>query len=840
MAASMAAHSWYGIIMKSSRRKVIQNIIFLLVGLCFLLGFAGSFLTKGPDGKDLKVLDHAYRAIQLFFLDGVLSDKKTNELDFMANLARFLAPIATVSFLLSWFLGFHNWLQFLTRPRKDHTVLYGLDDSSLSFILGGESSGLHRNAVIVITEDEENPYVEYCRDRGICVIAEDSGTKVALKKARVCSAKAFLALGMNDEKNIETILQVQEMLEDTSKKKSGREQYLKIVAHVEESRLSSRLTYYNRFTEERKNTDTSFFNIYQLCARKTLREHPLELYADIKDVQRPCLAFYGFGKMAEELLLQAVKVGHFLTHQPIKAIIFDSRANELKSEFFVRYPQISPNKTSGLEAIIPDIDFVNIEFSSYTADFGGNEPPFQEISQHFVSFDSNERSITFALSLREKLLERQKSNGPIFVRLSRREGLAKLLMPIEHHVGTSKIPDNLHAFGIAEDLLTPDELLNADEEARRLHEKYIGAVSGLREGQSTWAQASQVSWQMLSTFFKNSNRSQADHIPVKLRMLRLSARSDISQVRSTDTGDDVKKSIHQNGVLLSEVEHNRWTAERLLGGWHYGPQRVDVAKRHPDITAWKDLPEERRKIDRNHIESIANALGGHLPLQPNLFIALAGHRPAKLFPDIALKKEDEKKLLASIRNLAQKLRDAYPHCSFTLFTCLAEGADRYLARYMKEELEARKADVKIWALLPLPFDIYQKRFGRIHDDEIEKTMSIREFAQMIDQTDRYFELPLRFGNMYETAKEENLLRKQYALANAYMVQRSDLLVVIWDTDSPATSEERERRYGGTWQLVEWWDNPEIIPQEFHWNEAAYFLKPVRQESFILLPPWKER
>jgi hypothetical protein len=52
--------------------------------------------------------------------------------------------------------------------------------------------------------------------------------------------------------------------------------------------------------------------------------------------------------------------------------------------------------------------------------------------------------------------------------------------------------------------------------------------------------------------------------------------------------------------FLAELEHDRWSETLVAQGWQAGTLRDEIARVHPDLIPWDDLPEERRGIDRDH------------------------------------------------------------------------------------------------------------------------------------------------------------------------------------------------------------------------------------------------
>lgn len=49
---------------------------------------------------------------------------------------------------------------------------------------------------------------------------------------------------------------------------------------------------------------------------------------------------------------------------------------------------------------------------------------------------------------------------------------------------------------------------------------------------------------------------------------------------------------------LAENTHDVWAATRIAQGWTYGPARDDVAKKHPCLVPYADLPESEKEYDR--------------------------------------------------------------------------------------------------------------------------------------------------------------------------------------------------------------------------------------------------
>ncbi|RZK27853.1 MAG: hypothetical protein EOO61_22850, partial [Hymenobacter sp.] len=68
---------------------------------------------------------------------------------------------------------------------------------------------------------------------------------------------------------------------------------------------------------------------------------------------------------------------------------------------------------------------------------------------------------------------------------------------------------------------------------------------------------------------------------------------------------------------LAENAHELWAAERKSQGWTKGEKRDDVAKQHPCLVPYDELPEEEKRFDREAAMGTVRAilaLGGSVDI----------------------------------------------------------------------------------------------------------------------------------------------------------------------------------------------------------------------------------
>jgi hypothetical protein len=109
-------------------------------------------------------------------------------------------------------------------------------------------------------------------------------------------------------------------------------------------------------------------------------------------------------------------------------------------------------------------------------------------------------------------------------------------------------------------------------------------------------------WEALSEDLRESNRQQADHIPVKLRAVQCSYRP--------MAGSQPAQIDFSAGEIetMARLEHERWVVERRLAGWVYGPERDPDRKISPYLAPYDELPHDVQDLDRQAVRAIPNLL----------------------------------------------------------------------------------------------------------------------------------------------------------------------------------------------------------------------------------------
>lgn len=135
--------------------------------------------------------------------------------------------------------------------------------------------------------------------------------------------------------------------------------------------------------------------------------------------------------------------------------------------------------------------------------------------------------------------------------------------------------------------------------ARACHQRYLADQFAL--GAAPADSPALVPWERLAEQYRAANRDQAADVGRKLAAIGC-----VLCLRQAG-GPDFE---FRNGELdrLAELEHERWTAERLRRGWRLGPLRDEARQVHPALLAWADLPEPQREKDRQVVRGLPSML----------------------------------------------------------------------------------------------------------------------------------------------------------------------------------------------------------------------------------------
>lgn len=762
---------------------------FLLLSLPLLIVFALGLIGVARTDLDLPPLQAVYHVLELFSLNGGWTTELAT-LPWQLELARFLAPVTTVA-SLAWVLLSRTRVTLanaVARFARDHVLCIGLSDRTWNILVACRHAG---RRVVVVTDRPGAALVDEARRLGHRVIEVARIDDTVLQHAGILRAGHLVVFTDDDGENVELALRAKRLL--ARHRGLGGRAPLQIRLHLEDTRLATRLEDYPKFFEDYDVAEVGFFNLQERSARQLFADHAMERYADVLAAERVHLAIFGRGPLAEAILLHALRQAHYADGAPPRLTLFCEDAALARRSFEAAHPQASA--AGDLQWM--DTDYADGELSATLP-----LDVLRTVTSYIVCLEPDVRALRYALALRSALLAGSGENGPIFVSMRQGRGLARLL---ESSTGAPEVPDGIYPFGMLEDVMSADQVLDERQDllARALHAEYLSTVEG-QIGEGTLVPPSHRPWNQLPEVYRRENRNQADHLETKLRSV-----DRVLQQR----GATLEFSAAEIDAL-AELEQRRWAATRATYGWQFGVQRSDLQKINPAMRPYADLPPSVRERNRAGIAGLPALLRSrvHMNCRPILHVGVSGHRPDRL-------PENPGRLERLIERTFARLRTEHPDAEFVILSALAEGTDRIVARIAMERFEAR-----LQVPLPLPYEIYLESFEG--GKGLGRAESGAQFRELVGKAECYFELPLRFGSYEALAAPgaEHLRARQYALAGAWILARSQEFIAVWD-GAPARGE------GSTADLVEW--SCGEVPEAYRYADRFYPHRPGRRGPWIL-------
>ena len=568
---------------RSPRNSLLYGYLALAMVL-FSLGVIGFARHAAWHNLPLTPFDWVYLTLQLIPLNsGAVVPPVPIELE----LARFFIPLLAAAAAVQAFLRiFREQIRALRLPwLRGHIIICGL--SRKGFLLAGQYRRQGRE-VVVIERDEENDWIESCREQGMFVLLGDASDPTLLNTAGVAQAEGLFAVCDDDGVNTEIALRAQQLVQH----RKGNALICQL--HVTDPQLCELLRE-REIGLEQAPFRLELFNVFERAARNMLMEYPALDEAHTQPGSPPHILIIGLGRMGENLVLHMAR--DWWGRQPhpserMRITIIDRNAVQKIESLIIRYPQL--NKTC--ELIPLQMEVHSSEFER--ADFLFTPQKLPGPNVIYVCVDDDALGLHAGLTLSRKIAE---ANIPIVVRMAEDNGLARLLEFRRNHAGAYS---HLFAFGYLERTCTPDLLRSTPRDllARLAHEEYVRKQ--VEAGATSAKDASLQPWEQLDEVYRKANYQWADHIPVLLKSIGYTSAplSDWDAPTFQFTPDQVES--------LAQMEHELWCKDRLADGWHYSPEEKNLAaKTHPDLVSWERLSEKERQKNRMVVSNIPTFLG---------------------------------------------------------------------------------------------------------------------------------------------------------------------------------------------------------------------------------------
>ncbi len=579
----------------SKLSKILQRnelrIVFVLAVTSFVLGIIGHYQIYfvSPNGEVAKSNDYSYwdifySTLQMFILE---SDAETGSAKWTIylQLARFLAPIVIIwSAFRAVMLILANQISTIQRARlKNHIVIIGSSNLVNRLIRDySENYNVIQIASNVIKK------LKITDGNRVFQIEGNATSDEILRTARVnFSKRIFIATGSESyNRNIAYSLgsfleavPIKDKITCHYELRSGTKQAANITQHLNNEKVS-----------------LNYFNPDRITARELIKAYPPHFKRLPSTGDKPMhILLVGFSEFGQELAKQLIRVCHYLDLQNLRLTIVDEGNHRSWKRFKKELPALN---------MVADVVFEDFDPCSLTLDHWDklqDEERGVFDAVYIANFDQEE-SYNVALDARDGL--GTKTNPDLVVVCS-----IEPISELGDGPGAITVLYNIDkASWTLENFINgkADEDHNGQEGAKSIHDNYLKQVKVHKESLTDlkdWKEKeAHKNWDLLPEYLRDKNRDQADHIPIKTKII----------LQSLSTINRKEDFINNNQGLIekmAELEHRRWMASSVVAGFRYGENRDELIKRtHPDIIHYDRLNEDTKNYDRNVVESLVNKL----------------------------------------------------------------------------------------------------------------------------------------------------------------------------------------------------------------------------------------
>lgn len=567
----------------------VVRIVFALVGL---IGLACGYLgldqyMRGTDTKpgDIGVSNVIYYDLELALLQSTPL-QTGGPMPALLQVGRFCAPSVLLYPIVELVVALTAPRIRRTRLRRagGHVVVCGTTRPAQLLTERLRAAG---SRVIVVASDPPEPMAAD-------IVTGDPRVPITLRAAGVTRAERVYACLEAAEHNAEIAAAVEQVRAD-------RDHPKRVHVLVPDLQLCSALRARHWSLDESGAHRLGFFNPDELAAQATVRADDGAFTG-----RAPWIAVVDTGAFARSLLVEfarqwAVRGG--ARQEPARALLIGADAPAVAGELAGQYAflaaacRIEP-RTEPIEQILCRLRPDSPGDGRTGADRAEAQPP--ALRRLYLCQQDEAEALKCAL---DTVTRFQSVFARAVVRLDRMTGMA---------VGFGAYRDGVPALFDAFDgrLRLVDvttvgcdpRLIEDDLEewlARACHQRYLADQFG--SGAEPGASAVLLPWEQLPEQYRTANRDQAAHVGRKLAA--------IGCVLSPRRPGDRPFAFRLGEVdRLAELEHRRWTAERLRAGWVCGAVRDDAARRHPALVPWSALPEAEREKDRRVVLDLAPML----------------------------------------------------------------------------------------------------------------------------------------------------------------------------------------------------------------------------------------
>jgi Trk K+ transport system NAD-binding subunit len=533
---------------------------------------------------------------------------------------------------------------------RKHIVIFSLDSIGYHLAKGLLKDGYQ---VVVIEKKEESPFVEEIENLGGIVFPFNPFESNTLKKTKLLKARTIILANDSDEINIEIAGNIRKYAAKNKHLIKHTHELLKLYIHIADQNNASILKDYFNIDSE-QYIDLHTINFEQLAAQKIYDQFSPHQYFQQETAEvENSIALIGLDLTAENFLLENIILSHYETRRNLKIYLVDPHADDFYHHFLYKYPF-----TNDFISLIP-IKQLNASFFGH---FAMSKAHIEQLSKVKVAYffgTKDAEILNTAASFRQFLYTQNLSitETPLIISLPESSAIYDFI--IHSSANKETIPNlfnhslNKQVLKRTSDTITSESIIEESELndqlsrvinffyavnyefASKINQQFGIDVSSevieemvkfilqfpLNSNVPTEENLEKEFFKLLATKIpvpadnlfeslsikrnfnalskrkKESNRYAARHIKVKLHVFKSIG---MTQINS--------ESIVKHYPVLANLEHSRWSAEKMVLNFKYGPFPAvaeernllkEIVKIHDQLIPYENLTQEEKDKDLN-------------------------------------------------------------------------------------------------------------------------------------------------------------------------------------------------------------------------------------------------
>lgn len=630
-------------------KKVRPFIFPVLIISVFVFAFIGFWKDMGKEFNFWGVL---FTIFNYFIMND--ADPKEVSSNIFLLVAKYLAAILvgfglfTLSFrfLRRVFLSYRIRFQY-----QDHIIIFSLDPIAKSIAEQLLGAGYK---VVIVENQEEHPALEAMEEKGAVIITANPYEKKTLDMVGLSRAKICILAHTEDIENVQLADKISSYAYqfnlDTAR---GTHDVLKIFMHIDEFENIDVIKDYFDINNTDEHYDLHAFSINQLAAQKIYDAYAPHKYFAAQNSEEHSIAIIGCNKTAEFFILENIILSHYAGKERLKIYLVDKDVEQFYHDFHYQYPFCDE-----YVELIP-VKLLNANFFANFAWSKAHIEKLAEVNAAYFFGESDSVVMSSAASFRQFLYTQTRNitQIPLIITLPEDSGIYDFLNENDMHKNEVeqmfRTSLNMHYVRRQSDTFSGKSLIEESETidsmsrvinyyyavsyefptllakhfqteaedglVNRLTEylenypiqhetiseaglesdfiEYLSAQTGIGEKELYQVFSVKKQWNVLSNRKKDSNRYAARNLDARFYMMQLIGCWPVN-----------RENMIKFYPRLATVEHTRWSAEKMVFNFRYGPypaERKDkvvlkeVLKIHDQLIPYEKLTEEEKKKDLN-------------------------------------------------------------------------------------------------------------------------------------------------------------------------------------------------------------------------------------------------